>query len=675
MHRNLLFVLALCAVTAAWGDVRLPRLVGDGMVLQRDAETMIWGWADPGEGVRVAFKGRTLNTDADRKGHWSMKLGSYPAGGPFDMSIVGHNSITLHDIWVGDVWLASGQSNMEMPMNAGEKWRGGVDGAVQELALAWYPEIRLFKVERNATPTPQADVGSKQGWQAVTPRSAAEFSAVAYFFGRALYKRYHVPIGLIDSTWGGTAAETWMSEAALGPFPEFAAPLRSLTQVTAQSRADYQRYVQEKSAWYQLHGGEDRGLADGRPVWADPHFDASGWPIIVVPRPFSACGKDFNGFRGVVWMRRTITVPPGQNYVAIHLGEWVAENDQTFFNGDKIGETNGVSKPRNYIVPADHVHEGLNTLVVRLQVNDPDIPCTGIFIPDAPSPDHQLRADIGRTTVSLQGPWSYQTGPDVSTLPVADVATLAAAPPSPEDPLFSPTVLFNGMINPLLHFKVKGVIWYQGESNAQDHRAAQYRTLFPALIADWRRHWGYEFPFLFVQLAGFGHNKSEPAEYQWADLREAQALALAIPHTGMATAVDIGNELDIHPKDKLDVSRRLALVAAKVAYGEDIIDSGPTYQSMEVQGTEIRIKFSSLGGGLTVKDKYGYIRGFEIAGSDHLFHWAQARPDGNDIVVFNEVVREPTAVRYDWANTPDGNLYNREGLPALPFRTDAPWTQ
>jgi len=235
-----------------------------------------------------------------------------------------------------------------------------------------------------------------------------------------------------------------------------------------------------------------------------------------------------------------------------------------------------------------------------------------------------------------------------------------------------PSVLYQGMMEPVAPLAVTGAIWYQGESNAMDNRSTQYRTLFPALIQDWRMHWGYEVPFLFVQLAGFGPNKPEPAEYSWADLREAQSMTLSLPHTGMATAIDIGDEKDIHPKDKQNVAHRLVLAAAKTVYGENLAYSGPVYQSMTAEGNRIRIKFSQLASGLLIKDKYGYVRGFEIAGSDGKFVWAPAVKDGDDIVVFNEAVRQPSAVRYDWSNTPDGNLYNTADLPAIPFRTDAP---
>jgi len=266
--------------------------------------------------------------------------------------------------------------------------------------------------------------------------------------------------------------------------------------------------------------------------------------------------------------------------------------------------------------------------------------------------------------ISLAGAWSYQPGPDLAALPGPSAYAKLQSDPN------TATLLFNGMLAPLRPYRIKGVIWYQGESNAD--RPGQYRTLFPALINDWRSQWGYEVPFLFVQLAGFQPNKPEPAEYPWAELREAQGMTLSLAHTGMATAVDIGDEKDVHPRDKQDVAHRLVLAAAKTVYGENLVYSGPVYQSMMAEGNRIRIKFSQLGSGLLIKDKYGYVRGFEIAGSNGRFVWAQAVKDRDDVIVFNEAIRQPAAVRYDWSNTPDGNLFNKERLPALPFRTDSP---
>jgi sialate O-acetylesterase len=477
-----LFAAATAALFTAhsWADVRLPRLVGDHMVLQRDAQITVWGWAAPGEKIQIRVRSQHVTTRADARGQWSASMGPITAGGPYDMTVRGKNTVVLHDVMVGDVWLASGQSNMEFPLEGSGAWKTSVYNAETEVWTANYPRVRLFKVQQKVASRPAEDVAA-DGWVAVTPGTVGNFSAVAYLFGRELHQRYGIPVGLIEADWGGTVAEAWVSEAGLKSFPEFQEPIDTVIRANA------------------------------------------------------------------------------------------------------------------------------NTAISKLS-NDPN----------------------------------------------------------------RPTVLFNSMIDPLIHFRIKGVIWYQGEANAMDNRSAQYRRLFPALIEDWRSHWGYAVPFLFVQLAGYGHNEVEPAQYSWADLREAQSMTLSLAATGMATAIDIGDENDIHPKDKQDVAHRLALAAAHVVYGDNVVYSGPTYQSMQIEGNRIRIKFANIGSGLLIKDKYGYGRGFEIAAGDGKFRWARAQKEGDNIVVCNDAVSQPAAVRYDWSNTPDGNVYNKEGLPALPFRTDAP---
>jgi sialate O-acetylesterase len=654
--------VAACSLGAgiAWGNVRLPALVGDGMVLQRDEVIAVWGWGDPAERVSIALQGRNYVTYTDKAGRWSVALGPLAAGGPYEMTVQGHNVIALHNILVGDVWLASGQSNMEFALE-------DLKNPYRETRRANFPQIRLFVVGHEAAVRPKEDVASG-GWQSAIPESVAKFSAVAYLFGKELHERYHVPIGLIESSWGGTTAETWMSESALKPFPHFDSAIQSLRHIDGRIEANYERYVSAVTAWYQQHGREDRGQSLGRAVWADPDFDASHWPTMSEPRPDAAWGKDFARFSGIAWFRREINVPPEQagKNLLLHLGK-MEQDDTTYFNGEKVGETQGDDYLRDYPVPGKSVRAGRNVIAIRLAgITDPRDPSLGMA-----GPEKAMNVELEGTTLALSGLWSYQLGPEVKDFPVTDAATLAAHP-SPTAPQYAPSVLFNGMIHPLTHFRIKGVIWYQGESNAEENRSAEYRQLFPALIKDWRTRWGYGVPFLFVQLAGYGPNQPEPAEYSWADLREAQTMALSLPHTGMATAIDLGDEEDLHPKNKQPLAHRLALTAFNVAYGERMVYSGPTYQSMQIERKEIRIKFSNVGSGLLVRDKYGYVRGFAITGADGKFVWAQARLDGDDVVVFNPAIEAPVAVRYDWSNTPDGNLFNREGLPSVPFRTDYP---
>lgn len=666
-------VAAICLAAAgggltahpAWGDVRLPALVSSGMVLQRDAPLHIWGWADSGETVQIQFRGQDAQTRADRKGYWEVSLGPYPAGGPYGMSVAGKNSILLHDILIGDVWLASGQSNMEFTLGAGGGYPG-IGNAEQELADAQFPQMRLFTVEKTVALYPRDDVVST-GWQAVTPDSASRFSAVAYFFGRELYEHYRVPIGLIQSVWGGTFAEAWMSKSALRPYPQITAQADALDE---KARLYFETLLPQKRAWYRQHLADDRGRIAGRDVWADPALDTHAWPTLELPRPDTGRRSDFNGFSGIVWLRKEITVPEqiGDCDWVLDLGTRVMRDDSTFWNGRQIGQTQGYGIPRNYIVPKSLVGTGRNVVTVRLKggtfydsgFTDQEV---GIF-----GAAESLKIDTCSGTIPLSGTWAYQTGADLRDFPVIDAATKRL-----HSMFAPPTTLFNGMINALSPYRIKGVIWYQGEANALENRSIQYRTLFPALIEDWRRQWRYDFPFLFVQLAGLDFGSNQTAETSWVELREAQDMALRVPNTGMATAIDIGNAVDIHPRNKKDVGHRLALVAFRVASGKSgVVDSGPRYQSMRIEGQRIRIRFSNLGSGLMIKDEYEHVRGFEIAGADGRFYPARALTDGQDILVFSGSVEKPTAVRYDWSGNPDGNIANREGLPALPFRTDGP---
>ena len=656
--------LGLLAFGLARADVRLPRLLADHMVLQRDAPLRIWGWADPGEHITVQFHDAQVVTEADENGRWSAVLGPFDAGGPFEMKVSGKNRLAVRDVLIGDVWLASGQSNMAFPLLAMGDWRTGVKNADLEIARAYFPRIRLFQVAVRATSLPQADVAVQEGgWRAVTPGTAAAFSAVAYFFGRELQARYRVPVGLIDASAGGTAAEAWMSADSLRPFAAFHGALADLARATPSNEAAYAAYVRRKVSWYQRHGMDDRGRIAGREIWAQQAFDDSAWPTISEPRPQSAWGRDFDGFSGVVWLRKDLLIRPEQagRAVILFLGNSL-QDDTTYFDGKKVGTTRGYAPERVYVVPGKYVHTGRNVIAVRLvglRDNETDASLVGILA-------GKLHAEVAGSVISLAGSWRYQTGPDLRDLPVADPKVLAAHPV----PGGAPTALFNGMIGPLTSYRIRGVIWYQGEANVD--RAQQYRALFPALIRGWRRRWGYDFPFLFVQLAGFGPGLAESAECPWAELREAQAAALSVPGTAMASAIDIGDATDIHPKDKQTVAHRLALAAERVSYGENVVASGPTFRSMRVVGGRIRVEFVNPGSQLIVRDPYGYVRGFEIAAADGKFVRAQGKQAGQEIVLFNDRIRHPVYVRYDWGNTPDGNVFNSAGLPAVPFRSGPP---
>ncbi|HEY6453019.1 MAG TPA: sialate O-acetylesterase [Steroidobacteraceae bacterium] len=654
---TLLAASLLLAAGAADADIRLPRLVGDNMVLQRDAPLKLWGWADPGERIRIRFRNQSLRTAADRSGAWSVTLAPLAAGGPDELQLTGHHTLTLHNVLVGDVWLASGQSNMQFPMLRQDGF-GGVANADQEVSRAKFPRMRLFLVKQQTAFTPQSDVSS-DGWQGVSPATVGPFSAVAYLFGRELFERYHIPIGLIESDWGGTPAECWTSASGLHAFPAFSAAIARLSHLDAQAVTSYRDYLTTRNQWYRLHGREDRGRVAGQDLWASPRYDDRGWPTAEEPQPWPHMAiRDFDG---TLWFRKTIQIPASMAGTALrlHLTD-LKQSDTTYFNGVKVGATEGETTERNYPVPGALVKAGANLIAVRIAGEYASGDGYVGMLGDAAS----LYVQIGTLRIPLAGQWSYQSGPDLSTRPAPPpVAEFMSQHPT------APTLLYDAMIAPLTRYRIRGVIWYQGEANTD--RAAQYQALFPALIRDWRAHWGYQFPFLFVQLAGYGPDQSEPADYPWAQLRQAQSDALALPGTAMAVAIDVGNARDIHPTDKQDVAHRLALGAERVAYGEQVDWSGPTYRSMRIEGDRIRLQFDHAGAGLELKGAAAEARGFAIAGADGHFVWARGRLDGSRLLVWSNTVKQPRAVRYDWSNTPDGNLYNGDGLPAAPFRTDA----
>ncbi|WP_338877381.1 sialate O-acetylesterase (plasmid) [Spirosoma sp. SC4-14] len=617
------------------------------MVLQRDQPIPVWGWADPNEQITIKFAGKTFTTKAGSDTKWRLDLPIMSVGGPYTMTIRGKkNTLVINDILLGDVWLGSGQSNMEWRMQQ------LLPHTKNDIASANYPMIRLFDVRDTISPSPLADVSS-DGWRLCSPQSIATFSAVAYFYGRDLYKRYQVPIGLITSDWGGTQIEAWMSPAALRPFPEFAVKLASVEENPGGSLEQVKQAFGRKLAeWQRTYTAADRGFADKNKPWFATDLATTNWRTIELPGHWEQSGT-LPDFDGVVWVRKQITLTSEQagKPLVLHLAR-VDDVDSTWFNGQKVGGTSPYSAVRQYRVPGHLIKAGPNTIAIRMLDTGGG---GGLY-----GNPNELYATIGQDTISLAGPWAYQVGIDTRDAPKAPNLLFSQN---------SLTALFNSMIAPLIPYALKGVIWYQGEANAD--RAYQYRQLFPDLIRDWRTRWGYAFPFLFVQLAGFMNDNQQPADYMWAELREAQTMTLSLPKTGMAVAIDIGDSTNIHPVNKQEVGRRLALAARRVAYNEaEVVSSGPVFKSMTVEGRQVRVTFNEVGTGLTIRDKYGYVRGFSVAGPDHIFHWAKGTLNGNELLLNSEQVPNPVAVRYNWGNTPDGNLYNREGLPAVPFRTD-----
>lgn len=632
-------LLAALGAATANAAVTPHPLFSDHAVLQQGAPVPVWGTAAPGESVTVALDGPAVQTTTTREGKWMVRLPAMQAGGPFALTITGENTIVLSDVLVGEVWLAGGQSNMERQLGP-RTGQPPIDRWKQEVAAAKYPSIRQFSVAHKQSFTPVETVGGH--WEVCSPDTVADFTAVGYFFARDLHRARHVPVGLIHSSWGGTPAEAWTSEAGLSALPDFAQAAAQIKQLATDPQGTKDRFQAQMEAWFAKHdsgSGEDRG-------WSAPSLDTSTWKSMTLPTLWENAGEpDLNG---VVWFRKTFEAPAGADGAAAELDLGMADDsDTTWVNGVCIGYTFGYNVPRRYVVPAGVLRPGRNVVAVRVL----DAGGGGGIWGDR-SPRLVWKDTSAVPDVDLGGPWLYRVGMDLRTGPWPPTGMLGDSG--------TPTVLWNGMIAPLVPYALRGVLWYQGEANVQ--REVQYRTLFPALIADWRRAWGEStLPFLFVQIAP--HRDMTP------ELREAQLLTWQnTPGTAMVVTMDCGDANDIHPARKQPVGARLARAARALAYGEALEYSGPTFAAMTIAGRKALLRFTHVDGGLVSKG--GRLEGFSIAGADKVFVPASAGIRGRTIVVTSKAVPNPVAVRYGWANVPTGNLFNKVGLPASPFRTD-----
>ena len=638
MIRTFWLILLLAQAGALPAQLRLAGIFGDYMVLQRDQPVPVWGWASPGESVAVYFGQQVQAAVADTAGAWRVDLAPMPAQPQGQRLRVhaGGDSIVCQDVLVGEVWLASGQSNMEWSLQRAR------DGEA-EAAAAQHPLIRLYTVPRTVARRPQADVAG--AWAVCTPATAAGFSAVAYFFGRDLQAALDLPIGLIHSAWGGTPSEAWTSLDMLAGHPDFEAKIASIRA----SEEDFQAGWQQQQAQM---GTIRARVAEIEAAASHPEtalaYDDAAWPQMQVPIHFH--NTEIAGFQGIAWMRKTFTLSRAQSQqdLTLVLGK-IEQADRTFVNGEPVGETVLTHGPRQYTVPARLLRPGPNVIAVRVR----HLRNAGGGIYEGP-----LLAIQGRDTLAdLGGNWRYS------------IARFDDIPISHQVYSHLPGALYNGMIAPLIPYAIRGAIWYQGESNAS--RAYQYRDIFPKLILDWRVRWEQgHFPFLFVQLANFMPAKPEPSDDSWPELREAQAMTLSLPHTGMAVAIDIGETDDIHPRNKQDVGYRLSVAAQAIAYGRDLVYAGPRLRRAEVQGDHLLLTFDHCGSGLVAQGG-GPLQGFAIAGAEGPYRWAQAEIiSPTQVKVWHPDLPAPRTVRYAWANNPACNLYNQEGLPASPFRTD-----
>lgn len=638
-----LALVFFAAQSFAMAAIQLASPFGDHMVLQRDQPVPVWGTATPGEKVVVSFAGKKESVTADASGHWRVDLAAMPASAESrEFIVTGDHGDTqkFADVLVGEVWLCGGQSNMErqLGLRPGQK---PIVNWEQEAAAAKHPLIRQLYVEQHTALEPLAR--APMAWSVCSPETVIDFTAVGYFFARDLHAKLGVPVAIIHSSWGGTPAEAWTSMDGLRQFPEFAPTLESLQASKVNPAGVARQHAEALAKWYAKNDPGSRATS-----WSNSNFDTSGWESMNLPAPWEEAGHD--GFDGLAWFRKSFDLPPewkGED-VELRLGP-IDDDDTTWVNGTLVGATALWNKPRVYRVPGSALKPSGNVIAVRVLDTGG---FGGIW-------DHNAKLAVVSkenkfAPVSLVGAWQckFSSPLDPNNYPPLDLTTGSNAP----------TVLYNGMIAPLVPFAIKGACFYQGEANAG--RARQYQALLPALITDWRHKWSEgDFPFLFVQIAPF---KDQPPE-----IREAQLLAWqSTRNTAMVVTIDCGDAEDIHPAHKEPVGARLALAARALAYGEKLEFSGPVFDHATFSAGHATLSFTHVGGGLIAKE--GPLTGFTIAGVDGIFRAANAEIQGDTVVVAAADVPQPTSVRYGWANVASGNLFNKEGLPASPFRTDIP---
>jgi sialate O-acetylesterase len=609
-------------------------IFGDNMVLQRGKKSTIWGWSDPGDKVRVEISGKHASGVAGPDRRWQVKMQPPAVGGPYTIKISGHQTMELQNVLVGDVWLCGGQSNMQVSLRVAKNGE-------EEVKAANFPEIRFFSV----APHPAyryTDVVAGS-WKVVSPETADQVSAVAFYFARKVQQEIHVPIGLVVDALGGTPAEAWTSAAALRPLRDFDIPLTELEKLTATGAPEYGNYVMH---WYDQY---DVGVKGN---WAAPDFDDSTWKSVNIPGGFSDLGVPATP--AVAWFRKEIVEPDPlpAGHALLHLGS-VERMDTAYINGTQIGASAWVENPRVYFIPDGVMKPGKNSVAIRVLKTKPQ----GGFL----SKSEELRLELGdKTSIPLAGEWRGQLSVD-------------ARPPHPlpigyENWPVMPSVLYEGMLAPIAPLSITGALWYQGEQNSE--RGFQYRRILPAMIADWRRLFRQDdFPFYIVSLPTFRQRSATPVDDTWAETRESQALtATTVRNSCLAVTIDTGDPDNLHPKDKQPVGERLALCALAKQYGKKVAYAGPTLVSVERLPNSVRLHFAHTDGGLVVKG--GKLEEFEIAGEDRKWYWADASIEGDTVVVSSPSVPNPKEVRYAWQSNPAATLFNDAGLPASPFRTD-----
>ena len=633
-------IVFIFTCNAAIAQVKLPALINDSMILQRDEPIKIWGWASPGEEVEIKFAGKKYKAVAGKDKKWLVTISPMKAGGPFTMEIHASNHLIIRDIMLGDVWICGGQSNMEIPMaRVKEKYP-------DEIANANNSFIRHINIAPQYDfHAPKEDVIAGR-WQTANASTVAQFSALGYFFAKELYQLYQVPIGLVKTSYGGSPVEAWLSDDALKEFPVHAAMKdRFKNDLLIDSIQRTDKKITDQ--WYSSIWHQDKGMQE-QPRWYDTAYVASDWSSMMIPGYWD--DQLPQKTNGVLWFRKEIDIPPdfAGKPSFIRLGT-IVDRDSVYINGKFIGTTGYQYPPRRYDIAVGTLRPGKNVITIKV-INSNG---RGGFTLDKP-----YYISSGNVILDLKGSWQYK------------IAAVSAPLPSTTNILLTPGGLFNGVIAPITNYAIKGFIWYQGETNTG--RPFEYEKLFTSMINDWRSKWKQgPLPFLYVQLANFNEPQLRPSESDWAALREAQRRTLKLSNTAMAVAIDLGEWNDLHPLNKKDVAKRLALAAQRLAYGnKKVLISGPTYQSMKIEKSRIVLSFTCTGSGLVARDNKA-LRHFAIAGADKKFVWAQAAIKNNTVVVWNENIKNPLYVRYAWADNPEGaNLSNKEGLPASPFSTE-----
>ncbi len=640
MRKYIPFLLAVFQFHVVGAQVRLPRLVRDSMVLQRDQSLPIWGWASPGERVTITHLGKKYTGKAEVSGNWKIILPPTQAGGPYNMTIAGKNTITLRDVLFGDVWFCSGQSNMVHQLNIHDVTYAKV------IETANYQEIRQFLVPTGTSLTSARTDQNGGSWTAAVGEAIRPFSAVAFFFARHLYEKYHVPIGIINASVGGTPIEAWMSMEEAAIYPDLNNKLQQLKDSLFVRQSLSVRPVPDE-----VFPEKDPGISS-QVKWYDPSYNVTAWKKITVPGYWEDLGHaDLNG---VVWFRKDFVLDDKMKTAngRLFLGR-IVDADEVYLNGVRIGSTTYQYPQRRYRIPEGILKQGSNTLVVRVT----NYAGKGGFVPDK-----QYAICTASDTVDISGEWRFRVGqifyPSVKTQPASAFSLQS-----------QPAALFNAMVAPLISYPVKGICWYQGESNVASPEI--YQAYQQSLIRDWRKQWKSDtLPFIFVQLPGFQSYQYLPSQSNWAMLREAQLKSLSTPRTAMAVAIDLGEWNDIHPDNKKDVGDRMALAARHLAYGDTVTHSGPLFTKAQIRGSEMIIQFNHVAGGLTTLDGE-QPASFFIAGTDKVFIPAHAKIEGEKVVVWNLKISNPMYVRYAWADNPvQPNLCNQAKLPASPFRTD-----